>query len=310
MTNRTLFDVLGTKYDPEINTEENLKAAGMANWNIRSVPVYAVMSDRDVPMGRYATLRTRPGDRSKRDVLGETKEKYSAVDNATNLEFMGELADSLNRQVNKVTWGLGHLGATPDGKKVFFTLESGWAGTEGIVLVLLDSHDGTLARQLRVGYVDPRTGGLLNVPLGGGSTGVVKLTSNGAPVPVTSSQVMEEVGRYERDRLDLIHWYEPLHSRDEARKLVTQALGDPGNAKSTVTRRSNQVDEVLSFLGGQEERGVNRWDLLMAVCGWSDFSAPVRGAKLGGLQPKRAEKSLYFPNRKQRALETLFGGQE
>lgn len=305
---KSIFDILGTRYNQDLTPEENLKAAGMSGWNIRNVPVYAVLPDRDIPMGRYATLRTNPKDRTKRDVLGETTRAYEPTSNEEQLRFMEKLREELVKRGE--SFELEHLGATADGKKIFITLRHE-REVSGFHLVLVDSHDSTLARHLMIGYLDPRTGGFANVDLGAGVSSVMKLSSNGVDREVTTDEILGWIDQYENAFLNLWGRSTPGLSIAEARHQAKKALGAPGTgAISTATRFNNRTDEVMELLGAQKEGELrlqpSKFDVFLAICAWSDFKSPVRGAKLGELAPLRSEKSLFFPFRKEQAFNALF----
>lgn len=290
MTN--ILEILGTNYDPERDRHANLKAAKLAGWNVRNVPVYAVMSDRDIPMGRTAIVRTSPHDRTKRDVLGETKGRFELLDN----EGLADRLELLRTQVNEAApldleWN--SLGEAERGRKVFMAL---YSERLEVYLIAQMSYDQTLQTSIQVAFELPG-GGLMNFD---------SPQESCFPLSTPAVELAEHVRRLREEFLGLQETHSAdTYSKEEAQRCIERALGLPSGevAESTSTRYKNKAEQVMKFL--HEEGTYTRWDMLAALCAWVDFAAPVRKAKLGELKALRAEQGLFRPYRKQDAFNRL-----
>lgn len=294
MTN--ILDTLGTKYDQGLSLQDNMKAAKLAGWNVRNVPVYAVMHDRDIPMGRSAIIRTSPHDRTKRDVLGETKGRFNLQTNEGMAVLLEELREQLN-ETSHIDLEFHSMGEMDEGRKVFMALYSReWE----IYLVGMMSYDQTLPASIHFAKELPG-GGLLNFSPDPELTGDL-------PLNTPAGRVLELAGNFRMTVSGFANLHSaPAYTLPAARTEIEIALGLPeGIVKpSTLTRYRNKSEQVLSYLP-EKDTLFTRWELLSALCAWADFAAPVRGAKLGGLQSLRAEQGLIRPYRKQDAFNRLF----
>lgn len=288
-----ILDILGTKYDPTKDLKDNLKTAKLGSWNVRNVPVYAVMSDRDIPTGFSAIVRTNPLDRTKRDVLGETKGRFNLQTNEFMATTLQELRDEMNRD-SHLGLEFHSMGELDGGKKVFVSLYSAeW----GVYLIGLMSYDQTIPASIQAAVELPG-GGLMNLELSEGLTG---------RFPLAAQNLVEQVRQYRSAVKDLAEDTScDAYGTTDTMGAIYRALGLPeGTVKtSTMTRYANKAEQVLKFL--PEQNRFTQWDVFCAVCAWVDFAAPVRGAKLGELKTLRAEQGLLKPYRKQDAFNRLF----
>lgn len=288
----SILEILGTKYDPDQDLKANLKAAKMAGWNVRNVPVFAVMSDRDIPLGRTAIIRTNPHDRTKRDVLGQTKGRFELLDN----EGLADRLELLRGQVNEagpldLEWH--SMGEAEQGRKVFMALHSKRLGA---YLVAQMSYDQTIPTSIQVAFELPG-GGLMNFDASRESC---------FPLSTPAAELVDHFGRLLEEFLGLQEKHSvDAYSKEDAQHCIERALGLPAGevAESTSTRYKNKADQVMKFL--HEEGTYTRWDMLAALCAWVDFAAPVRKAKLGELKTLRAEQGLFHPYRKRDAFNRL-----
>jgi len=291
-----ILEILGTKYDPDQDLKDNLKAAKLASWNVRNVPVFAVMSDRDIPLDRSAIIRTSPHDRTKRDVLGETKGRFELLTNELMATQLQDLKEALNRS-SSAGLEFHSLGEMDEGRKVFMALYSSeW----DIYLLGMMSYDQTLPTSIRLAKELPG-GGLMNLSPWCGLTTEMTFNEPVERILALSSNFWTSVQELAN------HHSTPAYDRPTARTEIEVALGLPeGIVKpSTLSRYRNKSEQVLRYLP-EKESGFTRWELLSALCAWADFSAPVRGAKLGELKTQRAEQGLIRPYRKQDAFNRLF----
>lgn len=135
---------LGTTFDKPVTTDQMLKLAKLANWNLRFVDAAEVMQGYNFNKPTKHIVRDNPFKKGQKDVLGTVGKRYNIFSNEAILDF-GDLLTGGNRR-----WET--AGSVDGGSRIFATLAepndivldpNGSADRVARYTMLTSSHDGS-----------------------------------------------------------------------------------------------------------------------------------------------------------------------
>ncbi len=137
-------------FNESITTKEMLSRAGLANWNVRSVPLAEIVEyGYDVSPNQYVTVRNSQTVHGQQEILGTVKSRYHPMQNEDAFAWADNILDGGG------TWDT--AGSFNYGNKVFGSLlidqdaicvdRGGLNDTVDTYLLVSTSHDGSLPLQ-------------------------------------------------------------------------------------------------------------------------------------------------------------------
>ena len=250
---------LGTVLDHEVSTDEMLRVAHLAGWNVR-------MEDVQVP-GRthrnyFATVRTNPFDGGD-DVLGIVGQRYSVLQNEELFDFGDALLDGGRWET---------AGSIKNGTVVFGSLAleretvldpSGVSDKVKSYLLVHTSHDGTLAIQASVTPVRVVCQNTLNMAVGRNGRAAKQ------SFRIRHTQSVQGKVAAAREALGLAHKYLDEFDK-QAQEMIAQTVSDDKfmdiinaaypmpevDSKGSMTKWTNKVDTLFDIYNGPTSVGV------------------------------------------------------
>lgn len=291
---------LGVPLDQPPNAEAALKEALLANWGVRTAPLYAALPpdskgvSRTVEVReRVAVIRDSPTVAGQVDHLGIVSPTYPIIQNE-------EQADLLDSMAEESGAGFYTAGELEGGRKVFVTLRlpghlNVAADTVECYVATLKSHDGTTPFTVLVTPVRVATGTVL---------GAHKLAMRHRPGVASAAGRLwlEGMFRY----LDAFHQQaeqlaETPMSYGVFATIIERAYGAKlGAASSAATRAERLTTELLVAFEAAD--GATAWDGYNVLAAWYDHRSPRRGDTV------RAQKALLDQRWKNRARELMSVG--
>lgn len=275
---------LGVPLDQPPNAEAALKEALLANWGVRTAPLYAALPpdskgvSRTVEVReRVAVVRDSPVTAGRVDHIGIVSPSYPIIPNETQTDLL----DSMVEESGAVFYTAGELEA---GRKVFVALRLPGhinVGPDAVecYVATLKSHDGTTPFMVLVTPVRVSTGAVL---------GAHKLAMR------HSSGVVDELGRLWLE--DMFDYLDGFHHEAEQLADTPMSYG----AFATVVEREYSerlADELLEMF--EACNGATAWDGYNVLAAWYDHLSPRRGDTV------RAQKALLDTRFKDKAFKLM-----
>lgn len=152
---------LGTVLPGTFSSEEGMKIAHLAGWNVRKLKAFAeetIISETGVETirvegnGRYFTVRTNPVT-GQTEYLGDVGSDYTVIQNEENAEFLDTLVDEAGSH-----WET--MGSMFGGRRTFMSMKMPESvNVDGDItdayLIAMNSHDGSCAFQVCVSMIRP-----------------------------------------------------------------------------------------------------------------------------------------------------------
>ena len=290
---------LGTVFNEELSTDEMLKTAGLANWNVRLEPVKVdgVDSDR-FAIPAFATVRDNPVDGGK-DVLGVVGGRYKVLQLENLFGFGDELLSGGGR------WET--AGSLKGGRVAFGSLAleretvldpSGVADRVNQYLLLATSFDGSTAVTAANTPVRVVCANTLNLALGRVKQSFKirhTQTLDGKLAAAREALAMADVYMTEFDHAAQLLFQEKVNAK-QTEDLIQAVFPRPGkdDSKASHTRWDNKRVAIDEILQGPTSLGVNNtaWGVFNALTENLDWN---RGVRNGNPEPKLAAAAGFDP---------------
>lgn len=287
---------LGTVLDETMTAEQALKAAHLADWDVRKVSLTAHEGDITIGVNdRWATVYTNPVDGSVH-YLGVVGSTYTPIQNEEHAGLLNAIVDESGAHFETA-------GALRDGKQTFMTMrlpESMLVGGHDVVdqyLVATNSHDGSSSFQFVVSPIRVVCANTLTAAIEGAQS-----TFRVRHVKGATGAIQEA-----REALGLT-WKYLATFEQEAERMIAKSLTDAtfekmvasifGSADAKTKRAENTAAEHVAGVMGiwRSESptivGVKgtRWGGYQAVTEYIDHYMTVRGD--GDKVDARAKRTL------------------
>jgi phage/plasmid-like protein (TIGR03299 family) len=252
---------LGTILESEVTTAEMLKAAHLADWNVRTEEI--VLPGRS-DTNYFATVRTNPFD-GEADVLGVVGERYNVLQNEQLFDFGDAILDGARWET---------AGSIKGGKVVFGSLAleresiidaNGVGDRVNTYLLVHTSHDGSLAIQASVTPVRVVCQNTLNMAVG------AKGKSAKQSFRIRHTQTVTGKVAAAREALGLANKYMDEFDKQAAAlfaqevnaekffDIIKAAYPEPEtDTKGSVTKWTNKVDTLFDIWQGPTNVGIQK----------------------------------------------------
>lgn len=305
------FTTLGTPLLSTTSAADALAAGGLANWNVRKAPAYAVdpvTGETIVMRDRNAVIFDQPG--GGLGFLGDVGRFHTTIQNEEQIDIMNIFAEEAGATFETA-------GHAKGGKRVFVTMRfPGSYRIGGVDLVDnyvagINAHDGAsfvlMVTPLRFACMN-----MLNVALKEHSQLIRVRHTKGAPAKlreealklVDQTFVYLDEFREVADRL-----VDTTLTDSRFAQIVEKEFGAPEDASAAaVTRGMRRTEEMLDlFAHASTQDGIRNtaWAGFNALTEWSDHFASVRGEDDEAKLAARAERAILDPAFKDRALQLM-----
>ena len=302
------FNTLGTSLLSTTSAVDVLAAGGLAGWNIRKAPAYAVdpiTGDRVEMPDRRAVLFDRP--EGGLGYLGDVGRAHTTIQNEDQIAIMDLFATEAGATFETA-------GIAKGGRRTFITMKlPGHYRVGGVDLIDnyvagINSHDGA-ANILMVTPVRFGCMNMLNVALGNNSC-VIKTRHTRHAV----ARLREEVlGLLDKTFIYLDEFNQTAEKMADTTLtqarfeeiLVAEFGASADAAKSAQTRAESKIEDILDlFSVSNTNSGIREtvWAGFNALTEWAEHYAPVRN---DDEDLARAERSIFDPSTKDRAMALM-----
>ena len=290
---------LGTVFQDELNTNQMLQVAGLANWNVRLEPVNVPGVDPDRhALPCFATVRDNPID-GQADVLGFVGGRYKVLQLEDLFSFGDELLSGGGR------WET--AGSLKGGRVAFGSLSvkretvldpQGVADRIEQFLVVATSFDGSTAVTAANTPVRVVCANTLNLALGGAKQSFKirhTQTLDGKLAAAREALAMADTYMTEFDHAARQLFETPINAK-ETEDLIQKVYPRPGkeDSKAAHTRWDNKRIAIDEILQSETSLGVKDsvWGVFNALTENLDWNRASRGGKV---EPKLAAAAGFDP---------------
>lgn len=299
---------LGTPVNGSATALESLEAAGLANWNIRKVPLVALDERRRIPVtDAVGIVRDEPGSfiPVSMAVVGPN---YHIIQNEESADLLDKIAAE--------TGALFDYGGTmSNGKKVFLSMvlpsQTLVGGVDPVDnhIAAVNGHDGTMSFHFMVTPIRFRCENMLNMGLQQSTSSFRVRHSAGAPAWLESKAagVIEHIGEYLTEFEDYSEKMVQTPLSDARFEvIIRKEFGAPKDAPQyTKSRADNKIAKMLQLFTEADTNAEIRgtvWAGLNAITEWSDHFAHTRRQERG---VALAQKAIGDTDVKDRALRLM-----
>ncbi len=292
---------LGQSVGHTMTAREALKAAHLAGWNVRKMPLQVpqepVIDDTGVttpaPLAVpdfYATVRTNPINGCI-DVLGVVGSKYEPVQNEASCQLLDALVDQSGAHFETA-------GALRGGRETFVTMKlpqsivfngkDGSRDTTSFYLVALNSHDGSskfrfLITPIRIVCANTQDAAVAAAKASWGirHTGGARASIQEARNALKLS--WRYVEAFETEAAEL--YAAPMDTEEMRRFANTLLEVDSAGTAATARHRRDRANGIVKLWTSSPTVAPiagTRWAAYNAVTEYLDHVVPIRGARTSG----------------------------